>query len=282
MTPNVSCERDVLTMGWKLELVQTFLLIEDDIMDQSQLRRGKPTWWTTVGSSMALNDGLILMGLGDVLMGAVSDPEVRAKLHREYERVQLGTALGQSLDAFGEASTDVGTEFTRDLYDDIVVLKTALYTFYDPLAVGIILARLEDEDLESTLLQQAHALSLQVGRFFQIQDDFLDCFGDPEVTGKVGTDIEDQKCSYLIVEALARAPNEEARRSLVAAYACRDKDAGAVQAIKDTYEAFGLRAVYEEEQTRFLDTFKTQLLQCHPALAVVFTEILFAIYKRSV
>jgi len=42
-----------------------------------------------------------------------------------------------------------------------------------------------------------------------VQDDYIDCFGDPSLTGKVGTDIEDNKCSWLIVQALSRASNEQ-------------------------------------------------------------------------
>ena len=67
--------------------------------------------------------------------------------------------------------------------------------------VFIFQAGIEDPELH----RQALAILLETGKFFQIQDDYLDCFGDPEVTGKIGTDIQDGKCSWLIVQALQRA-----------------------------------------------------------------------------
>lgn len=56
-----------------------------------------------------------------------------------------------------------------------------------------------------------------MGHFFQVQDDFLDCFGNPEVTGKIGTDIQDNKCSWLAVVAMQRA-NAEQRQIMIDCY----------------------------------------------------------------
>ena len=68
-----------------------------------------------------------------------------------------------------------------------------------------------------SLYQKAREILLIMGEYFQIQDDVLDCYGAPAVIGKIGTDIEDNKCSWLVVQALARV-NPKQRELLEANY----------------------------------------------------------------
>ena len=67
--------------------------------------------------------------------------------------------------------------------------------------VCVVQAGIHDEKMHKL----SRKILLEMGHFFQVQDDYLDCFGDPEITGKNGTDIQDGKCSWLIVVALQRA-----------------------------------------------------------------------------
>lgn len=88
---------------------------------------------------------------------------------------------------------------------DIVTFKTAYYSFYLPVACGLHLAGITD----SQAFSDAKAILIKMGQYFQIQDDVLDCFADPEVLGKIGTDIQDNKCSWLVCSALQQATAEQ-------------------------------------------------------------------------
>jgi len=101
----------------------------------------------------------------------------------------------------------------------IVTYKTAFYTFYLPAASAMHVCGLSDE----AAFARAREICIRLGQFFQIQDDYLDCYGSPEVIGKIGTDIEDNKCSWLVVQAILRCSPEQ-RRTIEARPRCGHAD----------------------------------------------------------
>ena len=93
----------------------------------------------------------------------------------------------------------------EEAYMRIVTYKTAFYTFYLPAASAMRLSGIEDEQAYKV----ANDICVKLGQFFQIQDDYLDCYGDPKVIGKIGTDIKDNKCGWLVVQALKKCTAEQ-------------------------------------------------------------------------
>ena len=87
----------------------------------------------------------------------------------------------------------------------IVKYKTAFYSFYLPVALALLMAGRATKEA----LDIARPILLAMGEYFQVQDDYLDCYGTPELIGKVGRDIEENKCGWLIVQALARCTPEQ-------------------------------------------------------------------------
>jgi farnesyl diphosphate synthase len=95
--------------------------------------------------------------------------------------------------------------FSIEKHTVIVKYKTAFYSFYLPVAMAMLMAGVKEE----AAYKHAQSILIEMGIFFQVQDDYLDCYGDPEVIGKIGTDIQDNKCGWLVVQALARATPEQ-------------------------------------------------------------------------
>ena len=89
-------------------------------------------------------------------------------------------------------------------------------------------------------------ICMQLGEFFQIQDDFLDCFGNTTVTGKIGTDIQDNKCSWLVVQALQKS-NADQRQILHDNYG--KNNTRQIGAVKELYDELDLRSAYESYQS---------------------------------
>ncbi|XKL64257.1 hypothetical protein PGB90_004343 [Kerria lacca] len=128
--------------------------------------------------------------------------------------------------------------------------------------------------------KQAKDLLLQIGHYYQIQDDYLDSFGDEKLFGKFKIDIQEGKCTWPIVTALERA-NSSQRKKLEECYGRNDPDK--VQTVKNIYEEIGLPKIYAtyEENTYHSTVAQIRLLPNDEFPHDIFLNILNKLYKRK-
>lgn len=173
----------------------------DDIMDGSQTRRSQPCWHTVEGIGLSsINDALMVeSAIFSILNKYFSDKEYYTNLLQLFHEIIFITVIGQALDL--QTSQKKVDSFTMDTYTTIAANKTSYYSFFLPVALAMHMSKFKHPET----FRLAKTILLEIGHFFQVQDDFLDCFGDPDKTGKIGTDIQENKCTWLAVVAMQRA-----------------------------------------------------------------------------
>ncbi|XP_053133857.1 farnesyl pyrophosphate synthase [Hemicordylus capensis] len=267
-----------LAIGWCVELLQAFFLVADDIMDYSLTRRGHACWYKKEGIGLdAVNDSFLLeSSIYRLLKRYCRGQPYYLNLLELFLQTSYQTELGQTLDLITAPPSKVDlNRFTEQRYKAIVKYKTAFYSFYLPVAAAMYMAGIDGEEEHA----HARAILLEMGEFFQIQDDFLDCFGDPSMTGKIGTDIQDNKCSWLVVECLKRASAEQ-RRLLEENYGQKDLDQVAL--VKQLYEELGLEAIYREYEETSYQSLLSLINQHAVSLpSQIFFGLAQKIYKRQ-
>lgn len=266
-----------LTVGWCVELLQAFFLVSDDIMDSSHTRRGQICWYQKPGIGLdAINDALLLeASIYRLLKFYCREQPYYLNLLELFLQSTYQTEIGQTLDLITapQGQVDLG-RYTEKRYKSIVKYKTAFYSFYLPIAAAMYMAGIDGEKEHANALK----ILLEMGEFFQIQDDYLDLFGDPSVTGKVGTDIQDNKCSWLVVQCLLRA-NPQQRQILEENYG--QKDPEKVARVKALYEELDLQSVFFKYEEDSYNRLKSLIEQCSaPLPPSIFLELANKIYKR--
>ncbi len=218
-------------LGWCIELLQAYFLVADDMMDASVTRRGHPCWYRVEGvGNIAINDAFMLeAAIYFLLKKHFRSEPYYGMLLELFHDVTFQTELGQLIDLITAPEDVVDlSKFSLTKHHLIVVYKTAFYSFYLPVALAMRMAGVTDE----SLYKQALDILLPMGEYFQVQDDFLDCYGTPEQIGKIGTDIFDNKCSWNINVALQNATPEQ-RQILDDNYG--KKDSECEKRVKDIY-----------------------------------------------
>jgi farnesyl diphosphate synthase len=268
------------TLGWMTELLQAFFLVSDDIMDASITRRGAPCWYCQPQVGMiAINDAFMLESAIYTLLKKYfrSHPSYVDLIELLHE-VTLQSELGQLCDLITAPEDKIDLDnFSMTKYQFIVIYKTAYYSFYLPVALA-----LHHQNIATPKnLKQAEDILIPLGEYFQIQDDYLDNFGLPEHIGKIGTDIQDNKCSWLVNQALSIATPEQ-RKILDENYGRKNKENEAV--VKKLYDDLKLEQIYkdyEEKRVGEIRKLISEVDESEGLKKTVFESFLGKIYKRS-
>lgn len=268
------------TLGWLTELLQAFFLVSDDIMDASHTRRGNPCWFRKPQVGMiAINDAFMLeSSIYVILRKRFRDHPAYVDFLELFHEITFQTEIGQLCDLITAPEDHVDlAAFSSAKHSFIVVYKTAYYSFYLPVALALHYLQLATE----SNLRQAREILIPLGEYFQIQDDFLDAYGAPEVIGKIGTDIQDNKCSWLINQALERASAPQ-RAVLDDSYG--RKDAAKEAKVKAIFEELKLDEIYHVYEEKIVGEIRDRIGRVDEGQGLkkeVFNTFLRKIYKRS-
>lgn len=195
-------EADAWEMASALELFHNFTLIHDDIMDKAPLRRGQPTVHAKYGSSTAILAGDVMMVVAYEYIGKVHSPHIR-RLLQLFNQTAMKVCEGQQLDMDFENQEQVSMAD----YLQMIELKTSVLLAAS-LQIGALLggAGVGNQDI-------IYDFGRNLGLAFQVQDDYLDCYGDASKFGKqVGGDILSDKKTFLLIKTLEVANSTQRQK----------------------------------------------------------------------
>ncbi|GFZ49391.1 (2E,6E)-farnesyl diphosphate synthase [Saitozyma sp. JCM 24511] len=270
-------------LGWCVELLQAYFLVADDMMDQSVTRRGQPCWYKVPAvGNIAINDAFMLEAAIYHLLKKHFRPEpYYVDLLELFLETTFQTELGQLIDLITAPEDHVDlSKFSLEKHHLIVVYKTAFYSFYLPVALAMRMCSVTDK----TAYDLALSILIPLGEYFQVQDDYLDCYGLPEHIGKIGTDILDNKCSWNVNTALKFATPEQ-RKVLDDNYG--KKDATCEARIKEIFSQSPIslperfEAYEKESHAKLLELIGQVDEEKTGMKRAVFVSFLEKVYKRS-
>lgn len=189
---------EAINQAWGVEMFHNFTLLHDDVMDRAATRRGRPTVHVKWNEATAILSGDTMLTLATQLIARCPDEKLPEML-RLFNSTAIKIYEGQQMDMDFEERTDV----TVDEYLEMIRLKTAVLLSC-ACEAGAMMAH------ASAITREALSRWAEnVGMAFQLQDDYLDTFGDAETFGKTpGGDILNDKKTWLLITAEAEAPEE--------------------------------------------------------------------------
>lgn len=244
---NLSQNKGILRLALAFELLHTYLLIHDDIMDASDFRRGVPSVHRLCeayhkkeqlhgsadyfGVSMAVLFGDVVAAKAMQLwseagVAGISTPQARAT----FDTMHTDVCVGQYLDLMAPLGKEIPS---RSVVEQIMKEKTSKYTMTAPLMTGAILSQSETNWIKD--------FGTNLGIAYQVADDIIGVYGDPKVTGKsVDSDIRESKATFLVWAALESATSHD-KQAVIDFYTGNDRSDTAVANIKKIFDMYDVR-----------------------------------------
>lgn len=244
---------DILMPACGIETYHNYTLLHDDLMDQADLRRGHETVHKRWDANTAILSGDSMLVLAYQRM-AQCRPDKLKEVIDVFTQTALEIGEGQQYDMDFEKRDDV----TEDEYIEMIRLKTSVLLAC-ALKIGAILGDASAEDANNL-----YRFGEKIGLAFQLQDDFLDVYGDSKVFGKaIGGDIVSNKKTYMLINAFNRA-NAQQRAELERWTQLKDFDRQEkINAVTALYNDMGIDRLAQDKMAAYYEESKKYLAAVH-------------------
>lgn len=238
----------ILSSACALETYHNYTLLHDDLMDNADVRRGQPTVHKKWNANLAVLSGDSMLVLAYQRM-TECDSHLAEVLHL-FTETALEIGEGQQMDMEFETRNDVREEE----YIEMIRLKTSVLLAC-AMKIGALLADAPADDADNL-----YRFGEKIGLAFQLQDDYLDVYGDPAVFGKaIGGDIVSNKKTYMLINAFNRADNAQ-RAELERWIRATDFDRQEkVKAVTGLYDEMGIDRLAQQKIAGYFNESKTYL-----------------------
>ena len=233
-----------LPAAMAVEVFHNFTLVHDDIMDAAPLRRGKPTVHHQFGTNAGILTGDVMLIRAYQYLLELDRPDLLPRLLQIFNKVAIEVCEGQQMDMDFERMDQVRIPD----YLTMIELKTSVL-IAGALEMGALLGGGDAGDAG-----RLYEFGRNMGVAFQLQDDILDAFGDPEKVGKKpGGDIVQNKKTFLYLKALelANPDQQDQLKNWFAEPTPPEREAEKVRQVLELWEELGVRREAEAEKARF-------------------------------
>lgn len=227
----------ILPVACGLETYHNYTLLHDDLMDNAEMRRGHQTVHLKWNANTAILSGDSMLVLAYQRISQCETTKLKSVLDL-FTETALEIGEGQQYDMDFETRTDV----TEEEYIEMIRLKTSVLLAC-ALKTGAILAEAPEKDADNL-----YKFGERMGLAFQLQDDYLDVYGDPAVFGKaIGGDILCNKKTYMLINAFNRADEDQRRELRKWVTAERFDPKEKIKAVTSIYNELGIDRLAEEK-----------------------------------